>query len=69
MTKKADASAKPDGSAYDTYLAGIAERNVAAKKVGKAQRAERELALAKVRVESERLQEAGLRKHPAGRSR
>jgi hypothetical protein len=62
MSKDSDARSKPDGSAYAAHLAGIAERNVAAKKVGKAQRAARELVQAKGRVETERLQEAGLSK-------
>jgi hypothetical protein len=52
---------KPDGSAYTAHLARITERNVAAKKAGKERRTKRELAQAKQRMESERLQEAGLR--------
>jgi hypothetical protein len=58
---KNDALSKPDGSAYAAYMAGITERNAAAKKRGKAERAARELVQAKGRVETERLQEAGLR--------
>lgn len=61
MSEKTDRS-KPDGSAYAAHLAGIAERNLAVKKVGKARRAERELVQAKGRIETERLQDAGLRK-------
>ena len=53
---------KPDGSAYAAHLARITERNAASTKAGKARRAEHELAQAKGRIETERLQEAGLRK-------
>jgi hypothetical protein len=60
MTEASDARTKPDGSAYAAHLAAISERNVAVKKAGKAQRTKRELAQAKKRRESERLQEAGL---------
>ena len=53
---------KPDGSAYAAHLAGITERNVAAKKAGKARRTERELAQTRRSIEIERAQEAGMRK-------
>ncbi len=53
---------KPDGSAYAAHLARITERNAASTKAGKARRAEHELAQARDRIETERLQEAGLRK-------
>jgi len=63
MTEQADSRGpKPDGSAYEAHLARITERNIASKKAGKARRAEHELAQAKGRIETERLQEAGLRK-------
>ena len=53
---------KPDGSAYAAHLAKIAERNVASKKAGREEREGYELERAKSRRETERRQDAGLRK-------
>ena len=50
-----------DGSAYEAHLAGIAERNVAVKKAGRAQRAEADLRKTKLRLEADRRSDAGLR--------
>lgn len=62
MTDQTDSRGpKPDGSAYTAHLARITERNAASTKAGKARRAEHELAQAKRRAETQRLQEAGLR--------
>jgi hypothetical protein len=62
MTDQTDGRGpKPDGSAYTAHLARITERNAASTKAGKARRAEHELAQAKRRAETQRLQEAGLR--------
>lgn len=55
------AHTKPNGSAYAAHLAGINQRNAAAKAAGKARRVERELKERRERAESERLQERGLR--------
>ena len=49
-----DAAKKADGSSMDAHRAEVAERNAAAKKVGRERRAERERELGKRRSEIER---------------
>jgi hypothetical protein len=60
-----DSAAAPnerrDGSAYEAHLAGIAERNMAVKKAGRARRAEEDLRKTKLRIEADRRSDAELR--------
>ena len=59
-----DSAAAPrerrDGSAYEAHLAGIAERNLAVKKAGRARRAEDDLRKTRLRIESDRRTDAEL---------
>lgn len=57
---------KPDGSAYAAHLAGIAERNLASKKVGREQRQARERTEADDRRAAEKRQNAGMRQEGGG---
>jgi hypothetical protein len=53
---------KPDGSAYAAHKAALDERNAAARKIGKAERAVKELADDKARHATEKEQAASLRR-------
>lgn len=54
---------KPDGSAYAAHMAALSERNDAARKVGKAQRKERDEAKDKGIRETAKRQDAALRQN------
>ena len=53
---------KPDGSAWKAHMEGLTARNDAARKAGRAERAERERAQTIHLVDAERRQTAELRK-------
>lgn len=60
---------KPDGSAYAAHMAALGARNDAARKVGKAQRKERDEAKDKGIRETAKRQDAALRQNSGHRSR
>ena len=64
--KKEQRSGKPDGSAYEAHLAGIAERNLASKKAGRERRQAHERSQAEARRAAEKLQDAGMRREGGG---
>ncbi len=53
---------KPDGSAWKAHMEGVTARNDAARKAGRAERAERERAQTISLVDAERRQTADLRR-------
>lgn len=69
MSDKAEKQSKPDGSAYAAHLAGIVERNLASKKMGRERRETRERAQAQARRAAEKLQEGRMPREGGGQRR